>query len=414
MCVDADCVNVQCPASQSCHLGTCLCATGLFACHGQCVDTSSSQTDCGGCNQPCTIGTCSGGQCKCQGNGILICAGVCTDTQSDANNCGACNKSCSPGQTCVQGLCSCALGKKLCGGLCTDVTQDNANCGNCGVVCGPGTQCVNNLCQPNFICQTSFNPSSGSECNYYPLDDANCGAATQIGFMHLQGTTAAGGLYTDLTPAPPGQLFVASGNINNGAPNEWDFVYDGGATMASNTTPGLQSLGAATNVYYCDTPVGFVMRGNGTYDVTLTRYSVERYNQGGTSIDAPSALATKLSSDGGTVVCDHRCGAFRDQGCGDKQQYFSFTLPPGRAAVGQVRSVQTQGYLGNTGDTLAVDAYTAAGQFICSFIAVGGIYYTPLDAQGRIVNNTNVAQPLVLYVHSGRAEAWQFNTMMEP
>jgi hypothetical protein len=76
--------------------------------------------------------------------------------------------------------------------------------------------------------------------------------------------------------------------------------------------------------------------------------------------------------------------------------------------------VQTQGYLGNTGDTLAVDAYTAAGQFICSFIAVGGIYYTPLDARGRIVNNTTVDQPLVLYVHSGRADQWQFSTMTEP
>jgi hypothetical protein len=82
--------------------------------------------------------------------------------------------------------------------------------------------------------------------------------------------------------------------------------------------------------------------------------------------------------------------------------------------VGEARGVQTQGYLGNTPDTLAVDAYTAAGQFICSFIAPGGIWYTPVDARGRLVNNTKVDQPIVLYVHTGRADAWSFSTMTEP
>jgi hypothetical protein len=54
-----------CPSgATACNNGTCGCAAaGQMLCGSSCVDTNTSNTHCGGCNQPCTNGSCVGGSC---------------------------------------------------------------------------------------------------------------------------------------------------------------------------------------------------------------------------------------------------------------------------------------------------------------------------------------------------------------
>src|SRR5690349_18694449 len=61
------------------------CDAGLTACHGNCVDTSSDPYNCGGCDDACYEGYCSGGSCviaqECP-PGATDCFGSCVDTSS--------------------------------------------------------------------------------------------------------------------------------------------------------------------------------------------------------------------------------------------------------------------------------------------------------------------------------------------
>jgi alpha-tubulin suppressor-like RCC1 family protein len=59
-----------------------LCRPGSTLCGAECVDTSSSSTHCGGCNQLCGLGqTCSAGRCRGEAPGTCAdapCGGACT------------------------------------------------------------------------------------------------------------------------------------------------------------------------------------------------------------------------------------------------------------------------------------------------------------------------------------------------
>lgn len=73
---------------------------GLVACSGQCVDTDSDNSNCGGCGIPCSTG-CSGGSCGGLGSGALsTCVSASSkDTQTCSDICA------NQGSTCVQNGC---------------------------------------------------------------------------------------------------------------------------------------------------------------------------------------------------------------------------------------------------------------------------------------------------------------------
>ena len=99
-----------------------LCPTGETRCGGTCTDTLTDGSHCGGCDQPCGLGTCTAGTCACDtAAGATECAGMwprCADLASDPAHCGACGASCvaSTGATCSAGACACPpAAPNLCG-----------------------------------------------------------------------------------------------------------------------------------------------------------------------------------------------------------------------------------------------------------------------------------------------------------
>ena len=72
------------------------CPNGQGLCGGSCVDILSSNSNCGGCDKPCTGNlSCSGGTCKCP-NTSSACGSSCT--------------ACGLGQVCSAGTCACPGG----------------------------------------------------------------------------------------------------------------------------------------------------------------------------------------------------------------------------------------------------------------------------------------------------------------
>ncbi|KAF0927149.1 hypothetical protein E2562_030595 [Oryza meyeriana var. granulata] len=64
---------------------------GRTCCGGQCVDTTTSGDNCGGCNKACK-------------HGRTCCGGRCVDLLSDKDNCGSCFNQCS--NKCTYGFCN--------------------------------------------------------------------------------------------------------------------------------------------------------------------------------------------------------------------------------------------------------------------------------------------------------------------
>ena len=54
----------------------------------------------------------------CAGAGQMNCAGACVDSQTSVTHCGACENTCAVGQSCVSGTCRCVGAQVSCGGAC--------------------------------------------------------------------------------------------------------------------------------------------------------------------------------------------------------------------------------------------------------------------------------------------------------
>ena len=148
-CVNGDCVCGSGPA----------CTGGLTCCNGQCVDTTSSPGNCGGCNQlcaaissPCAEVQCIASQCTAVSDPEFT---PCLDGQTEGICCGS-----GAAAICVaNGVCcsdtDCGQGLTCCSGQCVDTASSLGNCGGCGLLCGgfagpciAGTACIGGQCQP--------------------------------------------------------------------------------------------------------------------------------------------------------------------------------------------------------------------------------------------------------------------------
>ncbi|WP_437734842.1 MXAN_6577-like cysteine-rich protein [Sorangium sp. So ce1335] len=90
--------------------GGMLCAPGLAACDGACVDVTSDPQHCGGCETRCARDeTCTDGACLCKA-GLEACAGKCVDLTRSQEHCGRCDAACGPGLVCQEGTCLCLVG----------------------------------------------------------------------------------------------------------------------------------------------------------------------------------------------------------------------------------------------------------------------------------------------------------------
>jgi hypothetical protein len=201
-----------CMGTQVCMGGMCrepmMCPTGQTLCGGACVSTQSDLMNCGTCGNACAMGqTCSGGTCMtpmmCP-TGQTACGGACVDTQADSNNCGTCGTVCPMGQSCQTGMCRattmCPTGQTACGGTCVDAQTDNANCGACGMACPMGQACTGGTCRMP-TCPTGQTSCSGV-CFNLMTDLANCGSC---GRACATGQTCTGGMCMGMEMCPAGQ-----------------------------------------------------------------------------------------------------------------------------------------------------------------------------------------------------------------
>jgi hypothetical protein len=134
-----------------CSAGQCGASCGqLTRCEDRCV-YDGSPFDCGGCGIACD-GTCTQGACvafnipyepPCPGNEVM-CSAQCVDITSDNNNCGGCDHSCFD-DTCQNGTCGCGGTETMCDGECVDTTTDNNNCGGCDQPCF-NDDCADGIC----------------------------------------------------------------------------------------------------------------------------------------------------------------------------------------------------------------------------------------------------------------------------
>lgn len=175
-----------------------MCAPGLLACAGDCVDPSESALHCGGCERACGPDeACMQGECVTDcGAGRIVCDQICIDIASDPAQCGACNRPCDAESVCEAGMCveqcdeSCDDDVELCvGGQCTcrdgfvpcndhcvDLSRDNDNCGECDRGCD-GQPCGNGECQPDDC--PGFPDICDASCTDVLTDPMHCGDCDQ-------------------------------------------------------------------------------------------------------------------------------------------------------------------------------------------------------------------------------------------
>lgn len=148
LCVDDDCVGVNCPTGEICHQGTCVAPCEDVVCpYGQecvgdaCLDLCAGVT-CGS-GQVCSRGKCFGGCATCDGipcEAPLACdeaSGTCVDP--------SCATPCPDGTHCAGGLCVddcqgavCPLGQLCSGGNCVDAGAGGSGSTSTGISTGEG------------------------------------------------------------------------------------------------------------------------------------------------------------------------------------------------------------------------------------------------------------------------------------
>ena len=214
-----------CPA-KSCAIATC--ATGRADCDltyadGCEVDVRTDVSNCGSCGHVCNVagGSVTAYSCVAQVCGIAACApgradcdlvystGCEVDTTSSVSNCGGCNQPCATPHatpTCFQSLCrvqSCDTGWKDCdgdvgNGCEVDSRSDVNHCGGCAIACSFANAdafCSNSAC--GFTCKPGFwdldgNPANGCEYACAVASDSdplNCGSCGHV--CNVAGGTVA-------------------------------------------------------------------------------------------------------------------------------------------------------------------------------------------------------------------------------
>lgn len=91
-------------------------------CSGACVDSQTSNVNCGACGNTCTDGkTCQAGSCVCSDPSTTDCNGQCVNLDASTTNCGECGNACVGLETCDQGVCFYDIGDD-CGGAAKNVS----------------------------------------------------------------------------------------------------------------------------------------------------------------------------------------------------------------------------------------------------------------------------------------------------
>lgn len=143
---------------------TCSCAGGYSACSGDCVDTQTNTSHCGGCGNVCAGGqTCVSGSCQAPPTCF---DSVKNGSETDVDCGGSCANKCATGKVCA--ISSDCVSIVCSGGVCqaptcfdnvkngmeTDVDCGGASCSKCaaGKQCSVASDCLSGTCNAG-LCQ---------------------------------------------------------------------------------------------------------------------------------------------------------------------------------------------------------------------------------------------------------------------